>query len=64
VPSHSANYVEISDDISHLPFTRDQYHQLMALITSPSENSQPAAHQVSVPNDHQDHLFSKMTGQF
>jgi hypothetical protein len=64
VPSHSANHVEISDDIPHLPFTRDQYHQLLALITSPSEISQPATNQVNVPNDHQDHIFSKMTGQY
>jgi hypothetical protein len=36
----------------------------MALITSPSEISQPAAHQLSVPNDHQHLLFSKMTRRY
>jgi predicted aspartyl protease len=68
VSSHSKNQVESSDDpclIPQLPFTRDQFHQLIALIKpAASEITQPSAHQVGVSNDHQDHLFSKMTGQF
>jgi hypothetical protein len=60
----SANTVQDLEgtSIPHLSITQEPC-QLLALLKPPSSNSSPGAHQVCTSN-HQDHLFSKVTGNF
>jgi hypothetical protein len=61
--SRSVNHVQDSEGhpIPHLSITQEQCQQLLALLKSASSDLSPAAHQVGSSN-HQDHLFSKVTG--
>jgi hypothetical protein len=61
--SHSANHVQDFEHqlFPHLSITQEQCQQLLALIKCAFSDSSPAVHQVG-SSPHQDHLFSKVTG--